>query len=128
MQAGLVAQAYIRKTMDYFAYFEKISQERYGRAIRHIYLCHDSRLNAVCMPELVRLLKQEGYAFVSLDEAMGDQVYRQEDHYYKQFGISWMYRWMTDKEQAMRYLKGQPDVDTIEALRDSLTAVPDQGY
>lgn len=120
IKAALVVQEYIAKTMAYFTYFETISQELYGRPVKHIYLCHDNKLNATCLPELISLLKAKGYKFISLDEAMQDEIYQKEDRYYKKFGISWIYRWMTDKKQAMRYLREQPDIDLIEHLRDSL--------
>lgn len=127
-KAEKVAQEYISQTMAYFTYFEAISRELYNRPVIHIYLCHDNALNAKCLPVLIRLLKDKGYKFISLDEAMRDEVYQQKDRYNKKFGISWMYRWMTDKEQAMRYLKGQPDVDHIENLRDSLMSAYRDGY
>ena len=127
-KAAATAGEYMAKTLDYFAYFERISLELYGRPVKHIYLCHDNALNARYLPELIRKLRRKGYSFISLEEALSDEIYRQEDRYYRKFGVSWLYRWMFDKQQALKYMKAEPDLDAVEGLRDSLmTLSRDQG-
>ena len=38
-------------------------------------------------------LKEKGYVFISLEEALEDQVYSLDDTYVGKFGPSWLHRW-----------------------------------
>ena len=109
-EAKRIADSYLDITLEFFHYFDSLAAEQYGRHISQIYLCHDNSLNADCLGVLVRKLKERSYSFVSLDEALEDKVYKQKNNYDKKWGISWFYRWMTDKAELKRLKKGEPDV------------------
>ena len=47
--------------------------------------------------ELVEMLKKRGYKFVTLDEALTDEVYKLPDTYTGKWGISWLQRWALAK-------------------------------
>ncbi len=109
-EAQRIANSYIDITLEYFHYFDSLSVNQYGRRINQIFLCHDNSINADYIGILVQKLKEDGYSFVSLDEAMQDNVYKQENNYNKKWGISWFYRWMTNKEEMKRLMNNEPDI------------------
>lgn len=108
-----VANMYISKTLEYFDYIDSISSLQYGRHINQIYLCHDSYLNADYLDTLINNLKIKGYSLISLDDALKDNVYKQPDLYYEKWGISWIYRWVQDKDERNRLRRNEPDLDAV---------------
>lgn len=109
IQAQETAQAYIDHTLAVFRLYEDFCEQYYGRQIRHIYLCHANQLHADYYDKLIIALQAQGYAFISLEAALEDEVYQQTDFYYKKWGISWLYRWMEDPELRMQELRKSPD-------------------
>ena len=103
--AHMIAQAYIDFTVATFRYYEGVSEEVFGRPIAHIFLCHGNLLHADYYLELIAALKEEGYTFISLKEALKDPIYSQTDHYHKKWGISWIYRWIEDPEERMTWMR-----------------------
>jgi peptidoglycan-N-acetylglucosamine deacetylase len=108
-EAEAVVRQYLAHTLAVFRLYEQFCQAQYGRPIPHIYLCHGNQLHADHYDALIAALKEEGYAFVRLGEALQDEVYQQEDHYYDRWGISWLYRWMADPEIRKAALRKSPD-------------------
>ncbi|WP_116105936.1 polysaccharide deacetylase family protein [Lewinella sp. IMCC34191] len=108
-----IGRAYVEKTLAYFAYFEGLAHKDYGRPIRHIYLCHDNRLNADFLPRIVRELRARNYRCISLPDALADPVYDRSDRYYQKWGVSWVYRWMTDPEARGQRMRGEPSTQDI---------------
>lgn len=90
-QARKMGERYVSTTLKYFHFFDSLSMKLYGREVSQIYLCHDNALNANYLPEILRQLEMKEYQFVSLEEAMMDQVYHQKDVYEKKWGVSWFY-------------------------------------
>ena len=111
--AERVGKAYVKATLDYFIYFESLANGLYKRAIRHIYLCHDNPLNADYLPTILKALQARKYGFISLDEALKDEVYRQPEVYYKKWGVSWIYRWIKDARYRARLMNKEPSVGAI---------------
>ena len=89
----LVSDAYITYTVRMFDFFEGKAQQLFGRSIPQIYLCHMNELQADCFGMLADRLKEKGYVFISLEEALEDQVYSLDDTYVGKFGPSWLHRW-----------------------------------
>lgn len=116
--ARSIGEKYVKKTIEFFEFFEAQATQQYKRPIRHIYLCHDNALNADYLPKIVKLLKAKGYTFVSLDEALQDSIYQQKDNYYKKWGVSWLYRWMKSQKEATAIMKKEPNNEEIESLYD----------
>ncbi|MEH0153161.1 polysaccharide deacetylase family protein [Limibacter armeniacum] len=121
-EAKRVAETYIEKTLAYFDFYEAMVAEQYGRKIKHIYLCHDNSLNADYLEILITKLKERDYNFISLDEAMGDKVYQQKDLYTKQWGVSWLYRWMSDNKERTKLMKQEPDMSAIQEEYKKITS------
>ncbi len=120
-----VGKQYVDKTLEYFEFFDVLSKEKYGRSINQIYLCHDNKLNATFLDQIIDALAKRNYDFVSLDEALNDKAYEQEDKYFKKWGISWIYRWQSSQKERIEYMKKEPSTTEIETLFKTITKEPD---
>ena len=107
-EAEKILKQYIDFTIDLFKYYENITHKLYGRNIRHIFLCHTNRLHTACFRELIERIKEEGYTFISLDEAIEDEIYQSEDYYNEPYGISWIYRWIDNDADREKIIKKEP--------------------
>ncbi|MBC8155229.1 MAG: polysaccharide deacetylase family protein [Bacteroidetes bacterium] len=95
-----VGAEYLRHTDAYFGYYEKLTLEVAGRPIRQILLCHANALNADYFDQLVALMRQRGYAFIPLADALTDPIYQHPDGYVGKGGFSWLHRWrLTDQKK-----------------------------
>lgn len=113
LSGNLSLQAAIGKEyIDYMEaklhYFEKQSQELFGRNIDHILLIHANALNGDYLDELAAMLMRNKYSFVSLDEILKDPAYQSEDTYYKSNGISWLHRWAITRGYQKDFFAGEP--------------------
>jgi len=60
---------------------EKMADGLFGRQIKHILLLHANELNADNFEALIKIFKEKGYQFITVDEALQDSVYRFPDKY-----------------------------------------------
>jgi peptidoglycan/xylan/chitin deacetylase (PgdA/CDA1 family) len=100
---------------QYLAYFERmclwfegLSRQVFGREIPQILLGHVNTLNAETFPEILTRLRQRGYRFVTLDEALADEAYRTPDLYVGKSGPSWLHRFAIARKAPSR-LHHDPD-------------------
>lgn len=112
-EAQRIGNTYVQKTLEYFKYFEQLAQKLYKRPVSHIYLCHDSPLNADYLPDLLENLKGRKYTFISLDDALKDQIYQQDDRYHKKWGVSWLYRWIKNRKLRSLLMNKEPSLQAI---------------
>jgi peptidoglycan/xylan/chitin deacetylase (PgdA/CDA1 family) len=119
-QAKKIGEQYVSITLEYFQFFNSLAMKLYGREVSQIYLCHDNAMNAKYLPEILRQLKDQQYQFVSLEQAMMDPVYDQEDLYDKKWGISWFYRWIDSHEERVKWMKAEPNIAEVESLYNQL--------
>jgi peptidoglycan/xylan/chitin deacetylase (PgdA/CDA1 family) len=110
-RADSIARVYIKFTVDLFQYFEQLSQKLYGRNINQILLCHANKLSADYYTILINELKNKGYHFISLEDALKDKVFSQPNYYFGKWGISWIYRWIKDKQERNTLMKKEIDYD-----------------
>ncbi len=54
---------------------EKNSQQFFGRQIKHVLLIHCNELNAKTLPKTLKRIRDRGYEFITLEEAMKDPAY-----------------------------------------------------
>ena len=104
--AEKVRTAYLDHQDATLAFYEAEARDLFGRDIPQILLIHANELNAGAMEEVLARLRQRGYRFVSLDEALRDEAYRSPDGYVGKVGPSWIHRWRAgrggDVESALR--------------------------
>jgi len=98
---------------DYLPYLESViefleqrTNEVVGHEIPQILLLHANRLNAEMAGDILTMLKQRGYRFISLGEALKDPAYRQPESYVGPGGFSWIHRWSMTKGMPN---KGEPN-------------------
>ena len=120
-QAAKIGVLYVSTTIAYVHYFDSLSQSIYGRNVNQIYLCHDNSINAKYLKEIIVALESEDYEFVSIKDAIMDSAYNQSNVYYKKWGISWFYRWMTDSNIRKEWMKKEPDISDIETRYNTIT-------
>lgn len=97
---------YIGKKLNYY---ERQSNNLFGRDIPHILLLHASLLNADYIDRLADLFRRKNYRFISLDEALKDSVYQTPITVYGNWGISWIDRWALSMGKSGEFFKGEPE-------------------
>jgi len=118
--AARIGKAFVEKTLSFFDYIEGITSMEAGRQASQIYLMHDNILNADYFIELVKALRQKGYSFITLDAALKDPLYARKDYYMEKPGISWVYRWIKDKQQRQALIEKGPNTHAFEAELEKL--------
>ena len=68
-------QSYLETASEYFALDQKLTQQAFGREIKHVLLMHVGAFDAVMLPQLLQQMKNEGYKFVTIAEAEADPAY-----------------------------------------------------
>lgn len=96
-QLASVVSEYDAHLRQSVATFETMSDELFGRQIPQVFLLHASRLNADTLDRTLSTLRDMGYQFVSLEEALQDEAYRIPTQASRQFGPSWLARWARAK-------------------------------
>ena len=92
--AERIKRAYLEQVDLGFEYAEGASVELFGREISQILLIHCNELNALTLRETIARLRQRGYTFVPLGEAMADAAYARPDTFDGPGG-SWLSRTAT---------------------------------
>ena len=98
--------------LDYFdlmmGWYEGLSKETFDREIPQVLLLHANALNAVALPDLLEHLKDRGYRFITLEEALADKAYESPDGFIGRYGPSWYHRWRLGLNLPDRF-KAEPD-------------------
>jgi peptidoglycan/xylan/chitin deacetylase (PgdA/CDA1 family) len=81
---------YINHVLDELERVERLATNIAGRPVRHILQLRANRLNAVCLDELLGALGDAGYRFISLDQALKDDIYKSPDAYYGLRGLGYL--------------------------------------
>ncbi|MCX7343088.1 MAG: polysaccharide deacetylase family protein [Proteobacteria bacterium] len=101
---------YLEHTRAKFDFYKGASFKIFGRNIKHIWLLHTNLINAYAMDDLLKLAKELGYEFITLDYALEDKAYAEPDNYYAPFGVSWLYRWDFTRGKVVDWSKDpEPD-------------------
>ena len=109
-----MGEAYVSHTLKMFDWYEDVADQTLGRAIPHIYLCHVNPLNADYLGAIYQGLKDKGYEFITLEEALKDPAYSSTDYHIGKWGVSWLYRW--DEGKVKEWLMAEPEI-TPEILK-----------
>jgi peptidoglycan/xylan/chitin deacetylase (PgdA/CDA1 family) len=109
-EARRIGDVYVAYMERVFAYYERQTMAIVGRDMPHVLLIHANLLNADRFGELARMIRARGYAFVRLEEALADSVYRSADTYVGAGGISWLHRWAITRGMPGTTFVGEPEV------------------
>lgn len=108
--ARRIGEAYLPYMDSMFGYYENQSRALLDREPAQILLLHANRINAEYLDELIVLMRQRGYRFLSLAEAMRDPVYTRPDAYTGPAGITWLHRWAIAEGWSGGDFAGEPEV------------------
>ncbi|MBF0315308.1 MAG: polysaccharide deacetylase family protein [Oligoflexia bacterium] len=103
-----IAKSYIVYMRSKQHFFEQQVGELFGRNIRHILVIHANRLNSEYLPELFKMMKDDGYSFITLDEALRDRAYQSANEYAGGGGITWIHHWAITVGKGREFFKGEP--------------------
>ncbi|MGE5320324.1 MAG: polysaccharide deacetylase family protein [Hyphomicrobiaceae bacterium] len=73
--AHRIGEAYLPYMQAVLAQAEQLALDLFGRPISHVLVLHANALNADYFAALAAMLRQRGYRFISLDDALGDSAY-----------------------------------------------------
>jgi peptidoglycan-N-acetylglucosamine deacetylase len=91
-----IAREYLKFMEEVFAFFEQLSTDFLGYEVKQTLLLHANELNADHFDALAEMMKQRGYRFISLEEALKDPAYRLPTAHTRK-GLSWLHRWRLAK-------------------------------
>ncbi len=104
-----IGAACIRYMQTMFEFFENLSRDLVGYEIKQVLLLHDNQLNADYLDRLLKMIRNRGYKFISLDQALQDSAYTLPDTYVGPEGISWLHRWAISKGWNMLQEPREPE-------------------
>lgn len=114
-----VAGEYLKFAGEKIDYCESVARDLFNRPIKHILLLHANELNADNFGQLVKLMKERGYRFITLKEALTDPVYQFPDRY--KATSDWLSHWSFSKGK--EFMAPAPPEFIQKAYADSLKAV-----
>jgi peptidoglycan/xylan/chitin deacetylase (PgdA/CDA1 family) len=88
-----VVSTYLSYTEAVFAFYETFSKELFGYEPKQILLLHGNQLEADHLNEVLDMLRKRGYRFITLENALSDQVYSLPDTYIGEEGTGWIEHW-----------------------------------
>jgi len=94
-----VVASYLSYHAMVFDYYEKLSKSLLGYEPRQILLLHANNLEAEHLGELLGLMRQRGYRFITLEEALNDDAYGLPDTYVGEEGRGWIEHWAITRGQ-----------------------------
>ena len=106
-----VGEAYVPYMEKEFEFYERLSRDVLGYELPQILLIHASMLNGDYLDRLARMIRNRGYNFVPLEQALKDGAYGLPDDYVGRRGFSWLGRWAWTKG-----MKPIPQPDTPDFI------------
>lgn len=87
-----IGEKYIKYVMREVSKSVSYSEYKLYRNINQIFLCHTNLLNAYYLREILQNLKDDGWEFISLNEALKDEIYKWNDENVGAEGLPWLFR------------------------------------
>ena len=104
----MVGHEYIAYMKAKLRYYERQSAKLFGRQINQILLIHSNRLNSEYFTILCAMMKEQGYKFISLEEALKDTAYSSSNTFIGRGGISWLDRWAITQGKTKEFFADEP--------------------
>lgn len=105
---------YLASAKTYMGVYRELAHRLYGRDVPYVLLMHGGAFDAHMLPELIDLFRKQGFAFVTLDAAMADPVYKADPQVPTPGGATF-----TEMVAATRHID-VPDAHEPEQLLDHL--------
>jgi peptidoglycan-N-acetylglucosamine deacetylase len=116
--AAEIADAYVAHMRESLQAASSMAHAKVGRDVDQITLLHVNRLAGDHLPRVLSSMKADGYAFVSLEDALADDVYALEDGYVGNCGCSWLARIAPTVQRGDGYVFG----DYEDQIRERFAA------
>lgn len=113
--AQQIGKDYVEYMIRYFRFYERTSRDLLGYELPQILLIHANVLNADYLGALLDRVRERGYRFIDLDEALTDPAYGSKDDYFGPGGITWLHRWALTRKMDPSFYDGEPEVDQYVA-------------
>jgi peptidoglycan/xylan/chitin deacetylase (PgdA/CDA1 family) len=94
--AQKIREGYLTYTLSQWEAAEKQSVDLFGREVKQILMVHANRLNSDAFGDVAQMMKDRGYAFISIDEALKDPAYARPDTFDGKVGVTWLSRWAAE--------------------------------
>ncbi len=119
--AERMREAYLDYNLAVTKFAERISVEIFGREAAQTLVIHANDITADCLDTMLTDWEERGYRFITLDEAMTDPAYSNEDTLVTTHGPTWWFRWMKSMGKKVSF-RGDPEpppwvVDLYWAIR-----------
>ncbi len=106
-RAAAIADAYLAHVQRAARRYRRVARQRAGREVSQILLLHANSLAADHLGRVLDMLRREGFRFVSLDEALEDEVYARADDWVDPVGASWLLRVAPADREGWAWDRGQ---------------------
>jgi peptidoglycan/xylan/chitin deacetylase (PgdA/CDA1 family) len=101
--------AYLEHLDRAFAFAESMAVRVLGEEIPQVLLLHANDINRDHLAAVLGTIRNRGYRFISLEEALAHPAYRRQSYYLGPAGISWLLRWSPDPRVWESELPAVPD-------------------
>jgi peptidoglycan-N-acetylglucosamine deacetylase len=81
---------YINSVIDELERVERVGKNLLSRPVSQILVLRANQLNAACLEEMLKALEASGYKYLSLDDALKDDVYKIPEAYYGLKGLGYL--------------------------------------
>lgn len=69
-------ETYLHHLLDRAQYYQALAKRTLGHDVKHVLLLHHNLINALFLPDVVRMFRENGWTIVSPAEAYDDTVYQ----------------------------------------------------
>lgn len=105
-----IGASYVEHTEQKLKYYENMSSVLFDRDIAQTMLIHANQLNADYMNKLLDLFKKYDYTFISQEQALKDEAYKEQVTKFGNWGISWLEHCAVSRDLKGDVWKGNPEV------------------
>ena len=67
--------------MEAAAYYDAKGRTKMGRRVKQVLLLHMNYLNSLYLDDLLQHFRDDGWSFITFEEALKDEVYRLKYYY-----------------------------------------------
>ena len=110
-------ESYLNTATEYMKLGQQLSQQLFGRNVKHILLMHVGAFDAEMLPQLLAQMKQQGFKFITLKEAESDPVYEIDPDIVRKEGSPILEQIMDSRQLPLPPHVGKPMKELQEVCR-----------
>ncbi len=121
---AILKKLYLEHVERSLEYSEAQARQVFGRDIAHIMQLHIGLATANFLPDLIARLRQRGYQFITIQEALADPAYQTAEDYAGPLGLTFIDRVAATRGLAFDETAGQLDRTDVERTLRSQPRYP----